>query len=161
MNMTQFSEKLMLMDDESWERHANPWSVYTRFTILPLMSLAFFSREWLGYYAVIPIGMSFIWIWLNPRMFGVPSHTDNWASMGTFGERLYLNRKVTPIPEHHILPSMLLQIMAVLGLPVFIYGLSSLNIWALVLGNMWIMVFKAWFVDRMVWLFKDMNDSTP
>jgi hypothetical protein len=28
-----------------------------------------------------------------------------------------------------------------------------------VLGNFWIMVFKAWFVDRMVWLYLDMKDT--
>ena len=161
MDFTRFAEKLMAMDDETWARHSNPWSVYTRLSILPLMSLAFWSREWIGSYSLIPILLSFIWIWLNPRMFGVPAKTNNWASMGTFGERIYLDRKINPIPEHHILPTIVLQIMSGIGLPIFIYGLYSLNIWALVLGNMWIIVFKAWFVDRMVWLFKDMKDTNP
>ncbi|MEH6443751.1 MAG: DUF6653 family protein [Oceanospirillaceae bacterium] len=142
MDITKLSEKLMWMDDASWQRHSNPWSVYTRFLILPLMSLAFWSRQWLGDYSLIPILLSFIWIWVNPRMFAVPSQTDNWASMGTFGERIYLNRNVRPIPQHHMFPAMLLQLMSGLGLPVFIYGLYSLNIWAVVLGNLWIIVLK-------------------
>ncbi len=159
MDLTKFAEKLMAMDDESWARHSNPWSVYTRFSILPLMSLAFWSREYIGYYSLIPIVMSFIWIWLNPRVFAIPSQTDNWASKGVFGERIYLKRKTQPIPKHHVLPSIVLQIMSGLGLPVFMYGLYSLNIWALVIGNLWIIIFKVWFVDRMVWLYQETKNS--
>jgi len=98
-----------------------------------------------------------MWIWVNPRLFSAPINTDNWASMGTFGERIYLNRHKETIPNYHVLPCIILQILSGLGLPFFIYGLYSLNIWALLLGNLWIMVFKAWFVDRMVWLYQDMN----
>lgn len=155
MNITRLAEKLMAMDEESWQRHSNPWSVYTRFSILPLLSLAFWSREWIGVYSLFPILLSFIWIWLNPRVFGIPKNTDNWASMGTFGERIYLNRNQQAIPQHHVKPALILQVLSGIGLPIFIYGLYSLNIWATILGNVWIMVFKAWFVDRMVWLYKD------
>lgn len=161
MDVIKFAEKLMSMNEDSWERHSNPWSVYTRFLIMPLMSLAFWSREWLEYYSLLPIALSFVWVWVNPRVFGAPSSTNNWASMGTFGERIYLERKTNPLPEHHVLPTTFLQIMSGLGMPIFIYGLYSLNIWALVLGNLWVMVFKAWFVDRMVWLYSDMKETKP
>ena len=30
---------------DSWMRHANPWSVWTRFAVLPLLILAVWSRE--------------------------------------------------------------------------------------------------------------------
>ena len=42
------SERMMAMDDAAWARHANPWSVYSRMSILPLMTLAIYSRVWLG-----------------------------------------------------------------------------------------------------------------
>ena len=161
MDITKLAEKAMAMDEAAWQKHANPWSVYSRFTILPLISLAFWSREWIGLYAAIPVGLSLFWIWLNPRLFGIPAHTDNWASMGTFGERIYLNRQSIPIPEYHIKPAFLLQALTAPGLPIFIWGIYDLNIWALILGNVWLMVFKAWFVDRMVWLYLDMKDSSP
>lgn len=161
MDLPRFAERLMAMDDESWQRHSNPWSVYTRFSILPLMSVAFYSREWIDYYSLIPIIFSFIWIWLNPRLFNPPTQTNNWASMGTFGERIYLARHQIMIPKHHLESAQILQILSGLGLPIFIYALYSLNIWALVLGNVWIMVFKAWFVDRMVWLYMDMKETDP
>ncbi len=161
MDLTRFAERLMKMDDESWRRHSNPWSVYTRFSILPLMSLAFYSKEWIGYYSLLPILLSFIWIWLNPRLFNAPNQTNNWASMGTFGERIYLARNTQTIPQHHLKAAYWLQILSAIGLPIFIYALYSLNIWALILGNVWIMVFKAWFVDRMVWLYMDMKETDP
>ncbi|MFC1236326.1 DUF6653 family protein [Vibrio sp. F74] len=38
----------MKMDDDSWAKHSNPWSVYTRFTLLPLISISFYSQHWIG-----------------------------------------------------------------------------------------------------------------
>lgn len=151
----------MLMDEKAWNRHSNPWSVYTRFTALPLISLAFWSREWIDVYSVILIAFSFLWVWINPRLFSIPSTTNNWASMGTFGERIYLNRQNEAIPVHHLTVCRSLQLLSAIGLPIFIYGLYSLDIWILLLGNFWIMLFKAWFVDRMVWLYMDMKESNP
>lgn len=159
MDILKWAEKSMSMNDDTWRRHANPWSVYTRFSTLPLISLAFWSREWVGIYSVVFIGLSFLWVWLNPRLFSAPKRTNNWASMGTFGERIYLNRKNEMIPAYHLRACIVLQSLSAMGLPFLVYGLYSLELWILILGNFWVMVFKAWFVDRMVWLYKDMNES--
>ena len=161
MDIIKWAEKVMLMDEQTWSRHANPYSVYRRFTALPLISIAFWSREWVGAYALILIVASFLWVWLNPRLFSAPTKTNNWASMGTFGERIYLNRKKEVIAPHHLKTCQVLQCLSAMGLPFFIYGLYALNIELLILGNLWVMVFKAWFVDRMVWLYLDMKDSNP
>lgn len=32
------------MSDAVWMRHAHPWSVWTRFTVLPLLIVAIWSR---------------------------------------------------------------------------------------------------------------------
>ena len=161
MDVLKFSEKLMSMDENTWQRHANPLSVYSRFTALPLISLAFWSREVIELYALIPILLAVVWVWLNPRLFSSPTSTDNWASMGTFGERIYLNRKNENIAKHHTSACRVLVVLQFLGLPIWFYGLYSLNLWALVLGIAWLMVTKAWFVDRMVWLYLDMKDQNP
>lgn len=161
MDILKWSEKIMFMDDKTWSKHSNPWSVYTRFTILPLMSLAFWSREWIGVYSLILIILSFLWIWLNPRLFSPAKKTNNWASMATFGERIYLNRKNNYIANHHLKTLKILQFLCSIGLVLFIYGLYYLDICILILGNLWVMVFKAWFVDRMVWLYLDMKESNP
>ena len=49
--------------------------------------------------------------------------------------------------------------MSALGVPFFVYGAFYLDFWCLVLGNVLMMVFKAWFVDRMAWLYLDMKDQ--
>lgn len=41
MDVTRFAERLMAMDEVSWQRYSNPLRVYGRFTILPLKSLVF------------------------------------------------------------------------------------------------------------------------
>lgn len=161
VDIIKYAEKAMSMDDETWKRHSNPWSVYTRFTTLPLISLAFWSREWIDAYSVALIALSFLWVWVNPRIFGAPSTTNNWASMATFGERIYLNRENEVIPIHHLKACRTLQSLSAMGLPFFIYGLYFLDLWVLILGNLWVMAFKAWFVDRMVWLYMDMKESNP
>lgn len=149
----------MAMSDDVWMRHSNPWSVCTRFSALPIISIAFWSRDWIGIYSIALIALSFFWVWLNPRLFNAPSKTNNWASMGTFGERIYLNRANENIPKHHIATCQILQVFSALGIPIFIYGLYSLDFWILMLGNFWVMLFKAWFVDRMVWVYQDMKNT--
>ncbi|UGA53461.1 DUF6653 family protein [Vibrio sp. VB16] len=157
MDFTKLSEQLMTMNDDSWAKHSNPWSVYTRFTILPLISVSFYSQHWIGSYSWLLVLASFIWIWLNPRLFKAPKQTDNWASRGTFGERIYLNRAVCAIPTHHQKATNVLQCLSALGMMPFLYGLYSLDIWVLIIGNIWIILCKAWFVDRMVWVYMDAN----
>lgn len=159
MDLMSSFEKIMTMDEHSWACHANPWSVYTRFTLLPIISIAVWSREWIGAYSLLAIALAIFWTWLNPRAFIPPAKTNNWASMGTFGERIYLERKKRQIPSHHINAAISLQVLTAIGLPFFILGLYHLNFWLLVLGNIWLMLCKAWFVDRMVWLYRDMKDS--
>jgi len=157
MDTTRFAERLMAMDENTWQRHANPWSVYTRFSIMPMLSLAIWSRAWLGWYAVIPVTLSILWIWLNPRVFGAPRSTNSWASKGTFGERIYLRKSTLKIPKHHLHIACILQLLSAVGLPILVYGLYVFDLSAVLLGNVMIMVFKAWFVDRMVWLYEDMR----
>ena len=88
------------MSDEVWQRHANPWSVWT-FSTLPLLILAIWSRVWLGHWAWALVGLSLLWLWVNPRYFDKPKSTRNWASMGVLGERVWLNRKNIDIPPRH------------------------------------------------------------
>jgi len=151
----------MTMDDESWARHSNPLSVYSRFICLPMLSLAIWSRGTISYYSIPLILLSLFWIWYNPRAFGPPKTTNNWASKGTFGERIFLQKKQLDIPSHHVTMAHTLTWLATVGLPVLIYGLFSLNLWAILLGNFLVIFPKVWFVDRMVWIYEDMKDRDP
>lgn len=83
----------MRMDDATWRRHANPWSVWTRATVLPLIILAVWSRVWIGRWSLVLVALSVLWMWLHPRVFGEPKTSRHWASRGVMGERVWLNRR--------------------------------------------------------------------
>lgn len=151
----------MRMDAETWARHANPLSVWSRFSVLPLMTLAVFSRVWLGWWALIPVILVAAWALWNPRAFGPPDQTDNWASRGTFGERVYLARADRPIPAHHLAWARVLSVLAGIGVLPWAWGLWALDPWAAFAGLVLMMGAKAWLVDRMVWLFQDMAAQDP
>jgi Family of unknown function (DUF6653) len=155
------SERFMAMDEAAWARHANPLSVYSRFSILPLMSLAIWSRVSIGWWAVAGVALVVLWTWWNPRAFGPPASTRGWASRGTFGERVFLNRKSLPVPHHHVVWAKLLTGVSVVGIVPWIYGLWALDLSAVLLGLALIIGGKTWFVDRMVWLYQDMKDQDP
>lgn len=150
-------EQAMVMSDLAWARHANPWSVWTRIPILPLLALAIWSRVWIGGWCWLPLGLLIAWTLWNPRAFPPPIETDSWASKGTFGERVWLNSTNVPIPRHHECWARGLGIAAGLSLLPWAWGLYFLEPWAVILSSVLAVAFKLWFVDRMVWLYEDMK----
>jgi hypothetical protein len=40
--------KLLGLRGETWMRHANPVSVWTRFAVLPLLAASIWSRDWIA-----------------------------------------------------------------------------------------------------------------
>ncbi|MFQ6547609.1 DUF6653 family protein [Aestuariibius sp. 2305UL40-4] len=161
MDIFKISERLMSMDDEAWRRHANPISVYTRFTCLPLLVLAIWSRVWLGWWSLIPIALACLWIWFNPRIFGPPDSLDNWASRGVMGERVFLNRHNTHIADHHLRMAKILTAASGVGALILIYGLVVLDVWATICGVIATVGPKVWFVDRMLWILQDHERGEP
>ena len=161
MNLEQRIAAAFRMSDETWERHANSWSVWSRFSALPLLILAIWSRAWIGRWALVPTAAALIWTWLNPRLFSRPASTDNWASKGVLGERVWLNRDTIPIPPRHRSLPHLLNAVSGVGLVFVIRGLIARAVWLTVLGTVLIYLGKLWFVDRMVWLYEEMKDADP
>ena len=151
------SERLMGMDEAAWARHANPASVWSRFSVMPLLTLALLSRIWLGWFCLGPVALVVCWTIWNPRAFGPPASTDSWASKGTFGERLFLQRATLEIPAHHLVWARALTALSALGVVPWIYGIWRVELWPILTGLTLIMGAKAWFVDRMVWLHQDMT----
>ncbi|WP_372623242.1 DUF6653 family protein [Falsiroseomonas sp.] len=152
--------RLHRMDDGAWARHANPWSVWTRVPILPLLVLAVWSREWIGWWALLPVAALLAWTWVNPRAFPPPRRLENWGSRAVLGERLWLERKETPVPPRHRLAPKLLNAMAAAGGLLLIYGLVWLLPWATLTGLAVAMLSKFWFLDRMTWLVADMEGDS-
>ncbi|WP_010138950.1 DUF6653 family protein [Oceanicola sp. S124] len=152
----RLSERLMLMDEAAWARHANPWSGWSRLATLPLLSLAVWSRVWIGAWAWAPVALVLTWVWVNPRLFPVPRRTDNWMSQGVLGERVWLARRKVPIPAHHARAAMILSGLSGGGAMVLGLGLWALSPGWTVAGLVLSMGAKLWFLDRMVWLRQDM-----
>ena len=159
MAIRSYLEHLMGMTDAVWDRHANPWSGWSRISIPVLFALAVWSRVWIGWMAVIPVGIVLIWTWWNPRAFPVPKSHDNWMTKGVLGERVWLDRHKTPIPLYHSKAATYLAIISGLGLPPFAWGLWALDIWAVVTALTLIMIGKLWFLDRMGWLLQETEHS--
>jgi len=150
------------MSPETWRRHANPYSVWTRIiTVLPLLILAFWSRKWVGWWSLIPIVVALLWMWLNPRVFPPPKSTYNWSSKAVLGERVWINRKNVSIPAHHRILPHILSGISFAGLCFVVWGIVAYFLWPIYLGLALGYLGKLWFVDRMVWLYEEMKDATP
>ena len=162
MDLFARAERMMSMDEAVWLRHASPWSVWTRFlTVVPLLSLAIWSRVWLDWYSLVPIALALFWAWYNPRAFPPPESTDNWASKGVFGERVFLSHRKHDLPPHHLRAANVITMFSFVGALIWIYGLYTLNLWATIAGVIGIVLPKAWFVDRMVWIYEEMKHKSP
>ncbi|MGF1629982.1 MAG: DUF6653 family protein [Kiloniellaceae bacterium] len=148
--------RLFAMDEATWARHANPWSVWTRFAALPVLLAAIWSHAVLGWGALFPIAAVLIWIWVNPRAFGEPRSTDSWAARATFGERLWLDRKRLVIPRRHRRLPPILAALGGIGFLLALGGAVALTFWPMLAGMILCALAKLWFCDRMVWLYEDM-----
>ena len=151
----------MAMDEKTWRRHANPWSVWTRVPILPLLALAIFSRTWIGWWCLVPIALLVAWTFVNPRAFPPPAHARSWSARGTMGERIWLARREVPIPRHHERALRPLMGAIAVGVAILAYGLWALDGWATTAGTVLALGAKMWFVDRMAWLFDEMSATHP
>ncbi|MEM6465579.1 MAG: DUF6653 family protein, partial [Pseudomonadota bacterium] len=137
--------------------HANPLSGWSRMTIPPLFVAAVWSREWLGWWSLLPIALVCFWTWWNPRAFGKPKSLDNWMSKGVLGERVWIARGSRPIPTHHRRMPHILAVASGLGLFPLAWGLWTLEWWPVMAGLVLVMGGKLWFLDRMVWLLEDVG----
>jgi hypothetical protein len=157
----EFIAALFQMDERVWERHANPWSVWTRFASFPLLMLAIWSWHWIGWACLIPILLLAAWLWLNPRIFPPPASTHSWASRAVLGERVFLLRFMQPVPVEHTNAATLLGVGTTLSGFLMLAGFLAAEPFTFVASGIGVIVFKLWFCDRMVWLFDEMSEDVP
>ncbi|MDR9487079.1 DUF6653 family protein [Salibacter sp.] len=154
--------QLFNLNDENWLKHANKWSVWTRYSVLPVIVLAFWSRVWIGWWCLIPGILAILWMFVNPVLFSKPKSTKNWASKAVLGERVYLNRDHVDIPLIHKSPIFqVLNFISFVGLILSIWAIIEYSVWGAVLGVLLAYLGKSWYLDRMVWLYEDMKDVHP
>ncbi len=149
--------KAFQLSGDRWELHANPWSAWTRMITLPFLILAIWSRVWLGWYSLVPIVLLVIWIKFNPTLFKRTTHFRNWMSKAVMGEKYWTEREERPVPKRHHLVIAILIFFQTLGTAVLAFGLWKLNIEITVMGTILVYASKMWFLDRMVWIFEDMQ----
>ncbi|MFA5259116.1 MAG: DUF6653 family protein [Candidatus Pacearchaeota archaeon] len=157
MTLEKQISKTFNLKGNNWMKHANPWSIWTRFATLPFLIFAIWSRIWLGWYSLIPILILIIWLIINPTLFKKPKSFNNWGSKSVLGEKFWSERKTTPVPSYHKSIIMILTILQTIGGIILIIGLWKLDIYLTINGTIIVYFSKMWFLDRMVWIFEDMN----
>jgi hypothetical protein len=146
------------LSGENWMRHANPTSVWSRFAVLPLLALSIWSRDWIGWWCLVPVALSLVWMYVNPLAFGPPRSTSNWASKSVFGERIWTERDRSTLPEQFrsTIPA-LITVYQTVGMAALAYGLLVFDPFAAILGVLVVQGGKLWHLDRMVLLFEDLK----
>ncbi|HWI01338.1 MAG TPA: DUF6653 family protein [Propionibacteriaceae bacterium] len=145
-----------LEGDAAWQRHANPWSVYTRIPGPAALVAAIWTYTRLRWWSVIPVGVVCLWLAVNPRVFPPPRSVDHWASRAALGETFWAGRRTTPVPpRHRVAPNVLIGINCA-GLPFIAWGLVARRGWIALFGLAVHMAGKIWFLDRMALLYDDM-----
>ncbi|GGP73984.1 DUF6653 family protein [Saccharothrix coeruleofusca] len=154
MDVTDRIAKTFHMDDEAWRRHANPWSVWTRFAAVPALLVAIWSRTWIGWWSLLPIGVVVAWLFVNPRAFPPVEHPESWASRGIYGERVWLRDRDRVPPDHRAV----LRLLVLLGLVAFgliVWGLVALRVWPTVFGATVLILAQLWRIDRFTRLWEN------
>jgi hypothetical protein len=154
--------KVFGLTGDNWTRHANPVSVATRFAVLPLLALSIWSRDWIGWWSLVPIVLSLVFMMINPLLFAKPRSTRNWASRGVFGERVWSERLRVPVPEQF--NARVLNVtyaIQLIGAAALTYGLVRYDLIVTLAGLVILQTAKAWYIDRQVLLFEDMKARHP
>ena len=142
------------MTDESWKRHANPWSVWTRFAAIPPMLLAIWSRDWIGWWCLAPIAVVLVWLWLNPRAFAPVEEPRSWAAKGIYGEKLWLADRSLVTGDHRGVQRLLVG-LGLAAVALIVWGLAALQVWPTVFGATLLIVGQLWRIDRLGRLYED------
>jgi len=148
-------QKVFNMTDKVWEKHSNPWSVWTRFASLPFLIIAFWSIHYIGIYSLIPIIISIVWLWLNPRLFSKPVSQSSWASKAVLGEKIWINERDNNLNEKHRYVVNYSSAISFLGFLFLIRSVYVQDITMTILSTVILYVGKMWFLDRMVWVYED------
>jgi hypothetical protein len=128
---------MAIMKIQTWERHSNPWSVWTRVLTNPLVYIPVWNRSW---QQAIPVAA---WFLLNPRLFPPPKDDSSWATRSVLGEQLWAR-------SLHADLSMLITALSALFFLLALYSAYAHRLWRLISFGGFALGFKLWFIGRMV-----------
>jgi len=129
-----------------WKRHSNPWSVWTRILIYPLVYVPFWNRSWRQGAAVAS------WFAANPVLFPEPEGDESWATRGVLGEQLWTAER--PRDLSVVINTVSAAIFA--GGLVFAYRQRP---WPLALCAVVAFLLKIWYIDRMTFYYERHRDA--
>tara|TARA_B100001540_G_scaffold73351_1_gene66312 strand:+ start:382 stop:819 length:438 start_codon:yes stop_codon:yes gene_type:complete len=136
---------MTILSEETWSKHSNKWSGWTRVLLMPIVGVGVYYHSWL----ILVVAV--VWGIVNPLIFPKPKSVDNWMSMGVLGEKIYFK-------EGKKFKKDLPTLLNILNIPVsivFVYFGWTQNIEALILSALLLMTIKFWFIDRMSRLARD------
>lgn len=82
-------------------------------------------------------------------------------SYGVLGEKIWLRNKTDPAIAHHRSMVRILTFSGILGAVFLIFGLILLSPILTISGLLVTVLSKLWFLDRMVWVYRDMHLNNP
>jgi hypothetical protein len=144
--------------EETWRRHANPWSVWTRFAAIPPLILAIWSRTWIGWWCLVPLALVIVWLVINPSAFAPVEKPVRWTERGIYGEHIWVRDK--DIPNEHKRVLALLLGLAAIGATLLTTGLVTLEIWPTIFGATLVVITQLWRIDRFATLY-DAKSVSP
>jgi hypothetical protein len=149
----------MILSEQTWARHANPWSVWTRYAAFPFLVAAIWSSHRIGWLALLPVAAVVCFLAINPRLFAPPRSTTSWAARAVLGERVWLAEgRRSPDRQYTGVLSTLIAV-SLINLAALIWGLVQSDAVLTIVSTVNVLVGKSWFNDRMVWLFSERTRS--
>lgn len=133
---------MAIMKEQTWDRHSNPWSVWTRVFTYPLVYVPVWNRSWRQ---AVPI---ITWVVLNPRLFPPPKDDSSWATRSVLGELMWTNSLRADLP-------MLINSFSALFFLLALYSAYARRVWELVSFGGFALGFKLWFLERMVVYYEE------
>lgn len=99
------------LGEDFWARHTNPWSGYTRLPMGPLLLLGLYRRDWRI------VGLTLLYVVINPILFPEPDTKDAWISRSVLGEQLWLEE------GHRVFEASIPGVLNILNAIAYFYGL--------------------------------------
>ncbi len=152
---------MAILSDETWKRHASPWSVWTRYAAFPFLIAAIWSLHWIGWWSLLPIAAVVCFLYVNPWLFPPPRSTQNWASKAVLGERVWLAEGKPNLPDQHPRVFRALIGLSLVNIAALAWGVFQADIILTIVATINVLVTKSWFNDRMVWLFSERMRTNP
>lgn len=147
-------KKTFDLSDETWRRHANAWSVWTRMAAFPPMVAAIYFRDVLGFWTLVVLAAGVVWMWLDPRVFPAIDHPRSWAEKGIYGERMWWHDG-SPEAKAHRTALRWIQSIAGVGGLFMVYGLVFLDPWPTFFGWTFFLISQLWQIDRFVAIYQE------